>query len=356
MNFREWGGNMKKIIMLFSILCMCSVIFCAAEKETQEVGVDSNGKKIFMEIEKLDGKIIRETEIDENGKKIKVYNFTQYDKDGYPTTAEIYDGEGRYILKLQINYTNDGKISFHMDAKNNVDNSQLNDAQDIKKKIEKIYYDEQYIKKRNAAIKNKSERIANDFEKNKISSNDEFILNYQLSYNLENRMFQDTVTAEIITDAMREFSGCDIAFFNSMKINGDLKKGENSYRDVKSLTSEENLCLMEMSGSEILKLLSDVLSNEKDYLNFSGITVENVNGNVQNAVVNGESIDIDKIYSVAVNSYVCYGEGIFQYMKTRKIKCNTDIKVYELTARKVKKIRKIDNKYVLEIRNKNIKK
>ena len=234
---------MKKIIFILLAAAVYSVLAYGIDKEVQEIGVDSNGKKLYMEIERENGKIVRETETDEKGNKLKIYNFTQYDKDGYPTVAEIYDNDGKYILKLKINYTEDGKIGFHMDVNGEKSESEV---QDVKKKIETIYFDERYIKKRNEALKLKSADIRKNIDKNKISMADTSIGNVKTDLQVSQNILQDSVIAEIITDSMREYSGADIAFYNSGSIKGTLNKGVIGFQDVKNLTDGENLFLMEV--------------------------------------------------------------------------------------------------------------
>lgn len=347
--------NKKITIILITFSIITGYVFCAPTVTRHEVGVDEKGAKVFIDIEKDGEKIISETEIDENGKKIKVYNFTQYDADGYPTSAEIYDAEGRYILKLNINYTEEGKIGFSMTA-DNIGDTNNEGSGSAAKFIEKVYYDNQYIKRRGDLLRKKADKIKQNMEKKRPASVETQLVTVKLNIMDKPKSYKDTITAEIITDGMRETSGADIAFYNSEKIAGSLQIGENNYGDIKKLTGEESLYIAEMSGSEIIKLIGEALVSDKDYLNYSGITTEFFNGALQNVVVQGDSIDIDKLYTVAVNSFVAKGEGIFGYMAGRKITADTGIKIYDTTAAKLNKIKVLDNKYPLELRNKNIKK
>ncbi len=144
---------------------------------------------------------------------------------------------------------------------------------------------------------------------------------------LEHRFSGPSGVADLISDAIRDYSGADIALINSGSIRGDLPAGPVSLFDAYSLLPfESGLYSIEMSGEDILDVLRQSVSyfgdpeNEKGFLQASGLrfSIEEDGAgyfiNPERVEIGGSPIDTLDIYQVTITSYLYSGgDGYDQF-------------------------------------------
>ncbi len=152
------------------------------------------------------------------------------------------------------------------------------------------------------------------------------------------RIIRNTETnlGDLLTDALRDRAGADIAFANAGGLRADLKAGDITYRDVKTVLPFDNdMAVIEVNGAQILDALEWSVHSLPDefggFLQVSGITfcidttidspcIQDENGmfdhiapdmprRVQNVLVDGEPIDLQKTYKLAGIDYQMLNDG-----------------------------------------------
>jgi len=117
----------------------------------------------------------------------------------------------------------------------------------------------------------------------------------------------------LMADAQRDAAGADIALMNPGGVRIDrLAKGPVTIKNVYQLDPFGNeLVVTELTGAELLSLLNAAwLVDDKHPVYPSGIRTEakvNPNGDLEELTVlteNGAPLDREKVYSVAMNSYM----------------------------------------------------
>lgn len=139
----------------------------------------------------------------------------------------------------------------------------------------------------------------------------------------------ETNLGDLCADAFRYCAGSDIAIINGGSVRNDIAAGDISLMDLfNTQPFGDNLCVVEVSGGQILDALEwscRLLPEEEgSFLQVSGISFEvdtstkssclstedgnfaGVSGErrVQNVLVNGQTIDPDKTYTLASSTYL----------------------------------------------------
>jgi 5'-nucleotidase / UDP-sugar diphosphatase len=117
---------------------------------------------------------------------------------------------------------------------------------------------------------------------------------------------------DLITDAMRETSGAQIAFYNGGGIRADLIKGPITLEMVYTILPFDNLLVtMDLSGAQIRELLEKSAQAAK-LLQVSGLKVEfdlsrSAGSKVTSILVEGTPIDNNANYKVVTNDFLAAG-------------------------------------------------
>lgn len=154
----------------------------------------------------------------------------------------------------------------------------------------------------------------------------------------------ETNLGDLCADAYRAMGNSDIAFVNGGGIRTNIEKGDVTFEEILNVHPFGNaLCVVEATGEEILNALemgAKAYPNESGgFLHVSGITYEIdtsiestvelteegmfnlVSGEyrVKNVMVNGESLDKDKVYTLAAHDYMLKngGDGYSMFMDNR---------------------------------------
>ncbi|BDU50802.1 5'-nucleotidase C-terminal domain-containing protein [Haliovirga abyssi] len=171
---------------------------------------------------------------------------------------------------------------------------------------------------------------------------------------------KDNLLAEIITDSIKDFTKADIALQNGGGIRADINPGKISYRDVLTVLPFGNTVFkMNMTGKEVMAVLNYAAGLPETigaHLHTAGLTWTNNKGKVENVKVNGEALELNKMYSVAANDYMANGGDGYKTLTVGQNRMDTGYVLADLVADYIKKIKLIDgDNYKLEVRNTIIK-
>jgi 2',3'-cyclic-nucleotide 2'-phosphodiesterase (5'-nucleotidase family) len=134
--------------------------------------------------------------------------------------------------------------------------------------------------------------------------------------------FEESAIGNLITDAMREFFGVDIAIHNSGGIRGNMPKGDVTYRDCYNIDALSNTAVtMEMTGEQVIEALEIGVNGHHAIFQISGVrlkydTKSPIGSRVLEVTVNdGAPIDPQKYYTVVTNSFLAAGGGEYTIFK-----------------------------------------
>ena len=144
----------------------------------------------------------------------------------------------------------------------------------------------------------------------------------------------ETNIGDLVADAYKVRTGADIGFINGGGVRTSIEKGDITIGDIKSVQPFENIvCVLNATGQEILDALEwgcRVAPTESgSFSQVSGISFEldtsianpcivdedgfchTIEGNrrVKNVLINGEALDPDKKYKIAMLSYTALDKG-----------------------------------------------
>ncbi|MBU1109054.1 MAG: bifunctional metallophosphatase/5'-nucleotidase [Candidatus Riflebacteria bacterium] len=121
----------------------------------------------------------------------------------------------------------------------------------------------------------------------------------------------------MITDAMLAEGGCDLAVHNSGGIQNNIQAGDFSVGDLFSMIPFDNqLVVMQLSGSEIEELFSISASLQRGLLQVAGASYEFSNRSdkgfaLESFLIGGAPVDPERIYTVCTNSFLADGGDNF---------------------------------------------
>jgi len=121
----------------------------------------------------------------------------------------------------------------------------------------------------------------------------------------------------LITDAMREYAGVDLAFQNAFGIRDNLPEGTITVRELHSVLPFGNeLVEMNLTGEQLKQVFEQSATMDKGLLQFSGGIVEldrsRTKGKRVRAIkVNGELLEPQANYRVVTNSFLAEGGDRF---------------------------------------------
>jgi 5'-nucleotidase len=131
---------------------------------------------------------------------------------------------------------------------------------------------------------------------------------------------QGSELGSLLTDALRLVTGADIAFMNSGGIRAELRAGDLVYSDVFEVSPFDNFpAVVMMTGAQIRDLLRIMSTGERGVMQSSGLRYAIDEAKDQDkpaaerdrvasvAFENGEPLDPDKLYKVAMPDFVAAG-------------------------------------------------
>lgn len=134
--------------------------------------------------------------------------------------------------------------------------------------------------------------------------------------------FEESAIGNLITDAMREYFGTDIAIHNSGGIRANLPKGEITYKDCYYIDALSNTAvLMKMSGEQMKKVLEVGVNGHHAIFQVSGLKFKYDSRRPINERVieimqtNGQPFDFSREYLLVTNSFLAAGGGDYAIFK-----------------------------------------
>ncbi|HNT28753.1 MAG TPA: 5'-nucleotidase C-terminal domain-containing protein, partial [bacterium] len=143
--------------------------------------------------------------------------------------------------------------------------------------------------------------------------------------------FKEAELGNVITDIMRTRTGADIAFVNGGGIRQGLKKGLVTEKDIYSVFPfNDTIVVGQVTGNE-LQAIADLFVAKKvgsgGFLHFSGLSLSANKGKVIEILVNGQPLEKEKKYSIAMNSYLAGGGDGYTMLKDLRDKRFTGLSV-----------------------------
>lgn len=151
-----------------------------------------------------------------------------------------------------------------------------------------------------------------------------------------------------ITDMMRYDENVDFAFCNDGGIRTDFKAKKLTVNDIYTVAPFGNLIYkIEMKGSQIIKLLEQIVGNDSSNMQMSGLTAKYDLSLPEDQQVfdvclaDGTAIDMDKVYTLVTNQYLATGGNKYTAFVTDVVSSyNTNVADNESLIEKVKKLGK----------------
>lgn len=160
-------------------------------------------------------------------------------------------------------------------------------------------------------------------------------LNSNLVYgaNHESR-FEETNIGNFVADSFRSHFNTDIGLMNGGGIRTSIEKGEFTLRDANSILPFRNkVMLVELTGATILEALENSVSRVSTlgggFLQVSGMSYsynpsQPVGDRIVSVKVNGEPIDPENVYTVALTNYLYNGGDGYSMLKDGKVIVDSD--------------------------------
>lgn len=136
---------------------------------------------------------------------------------------------------------------------------------------------------------------------------------------------EETGIGNLVTDAIKEMTGVDVAFANGGSIRGSLYEGNVFGSDLDVVCPYDNtIVVLQVKGSVIRKMLANGLTRLGQengipggrFLNVSGLcysyrapTLNSPAELLEITLPNGSAFDESSTYKIAVTSYMCGAEG-----------------------------------------------
>ena len=135
---------------------------------------------------------------------------------------------------------------------------------------------------------------------------------------------EEAPLGNLIADALREWSGADIAFMNSGGIRAELPAGDLIYADVFAVSPFDNFpAVARLTGQQVLDMVTVGASGQRGVFQTSGLryTIDMAKPERERitaiTLANGEPLKLDAVYNVAMPDFVAAGgDGTQDIMKS----------------------------------------
>lgn len=136
----------------------------------------------------------------------------------------------------------------------------------------------------------------------------------------------ETVLGNVLTDAMREAGGSDIAFENAGGIRAEIQKGTIRFGDLyRVLPFDKALVSMDLQGSDIKSILENSADRKKGNLQVSGVAFDIDSSRphgekVSHVKIGGAPLDLAKTYRVTIDDFLAGGaNGYSEFTAGRNV-------------------------------------
>lgn len=169
----------------------------------------------------------------------------------------------------------------------------------------------------------------------KLLSKELFSLDVKLDTRIQTVRKKESNFGSLLADALRYSSDADIGLINGGAIRGNKLYKVRESLSLKSLAMElpfrNKMIIINVSGADILSALENGLShyenNRGRFLHVSGLQVtfkpsRPVNQRVISVLIDGQPIDVNKMYKVATTDFIANGNDGFTMFDSTKHKMN----------------------------------
>ena len=170
----------------------------------------------------------------------------------------------------------------------------------------------------------------------------------------------ETTAGNIVTDAMIDATGADIAFLNTGAMKAQIDKGEIKFGNVFNLLPYDNqIVTVDMTGASILKVLEESAANAEtipvkgstNIIQYAGLQAtfdpsQPVGHRVSNVTVGGQPLDMDRTYSVASIDYIVSDSNEFPAMHESTNKQVTEFELRDTLHKYIQKHSPLDESTV----------
>ncbi len=170
----------------------------------------------------------------------------------------------------------------------------------------------------------------------------------------------ESTAGNIVTDAMIDATGADIAFLNTGAMKKAIDKGEIKFGDVFNLLPYDNqIVTVDMTGSQIMTVLEESAGNAEtipvkgstNIIQFAGLRAtfdpsQPVGHRVSNVTVGGQPIESGKTYSVASIDYLVSDSNEFPGMHAATNKQVTEFELRDTLHKFIQKNSPLDESTV----------
>lgn len=129
---------------------------------------------------------------------------------------------------------------------------------------------------------------------------------------------QETNLANLITDAMLDKTGAEIALMNGGGIRAGIAPGTIAYRDVLTVQPFGNtLTEVTMTGGQLMEVLDSAATKvgEGGFLHVAGLTVTYNKGKAEQVLFGGKPLDEGRSYKVVTNNFLAAGGDDYPMLK-----------------------------------------
>lgn len=148
----------------------------------------------------------------------------------------------------------------------------------------------------------------------------------------ENVRSRETNLGNLIADVIRKQTTADAALQNGGGIRASIEKGKVTYGDIlRAFPFNNQIVVLKLRGTELLEALNRSASLARPsggFLQVSGISFVIKKDRVENVRVQGNSLKLDKVYTVATSDFVAAGGDGYLLFKEKE-KENTGITLSE---------------------------
>ncbi|MCD6159180.1 MAG: 5'-nucleotidase C-terminal domain-containing protein [Kosmotoga sp.] len=130
---------------------------------------------------------------------------------------------------------------------------------------------------------------------------------------------QDTNLGHLIADAMLWKTGADLVITNAGGIRASINPGPITYRDVLTVLPFGNtVYIAKLTGEQLMDVLeytATIPAGKGARPQVSGLSYKIENGEIKDVLVNGETLDPEKVYTLATNNYLAAGGDGYSMLK-----------------------------------------
>ncbi len=147
---------------------------------------------------------------------------------------------------------------------------------------------------------------------------------------------RETNLGDLVTDAMRQLTGADIAFTNGGSIRASIDAGEVTMREIlTALPFEDKLVNLTLTGDQVASIVNQTAglkSGSGGFLQVSGISFKVRNRKASDIKVGGQPLDEKRNYRVATSEFLAAGGDGYKAFKQGTDYYNTGLKISDVVV------------------------